>query len=96
MKFREYSKKIGFVAKFYEIDGYKHEWPFWDLCLQDALIRFFGKKKEKPLFDEKKIQKKLSSHLSQAINGLRFFDNISEQAEAKFVLKNSFKRAIQR
>ena len=27
---------------------------------------------------------------------LAFFDNISEQVEAKFVLKNSFKRAIQR
>ncbi|MBQ1323904.1 MAG: hypothetical protein IIY30_08955 [Erysipelotrichaceae bacterium] len=46
VKFREYSKKIGFAAKFYEIEGYRHEWPVWDLCLQDALIRFFGKRKK--------------------------------------------------
>ena len=50
VKFREYAKQIGLKAEFFEIPGYDHEWRFWDLCLQDALERFFPEKGKKPLF----------------------------------------------
>ena len=39
--FKAHAKEIGFDATFEEFDGYKHEWRFWDLAIQDALD-FFG------------------------------------------------------
>lgn len=51
LKFREYANNIGFKAEFFEIAAYGHEWRFWDLCLQDALARFFPKEDEIPLFN---------------------------------------------
>ncbi len=41
MTFKAYAKKIGFKATFREIEGYHHEWRFWDLTIQHALD-FFG------------------------------------------------------
>lgn len=49
--FRAHAKEIGFPADFFEIPGYSHEWRFWDLCLQDALERFFPETGKKPVFD---------------------------------------------
>lgn len=39
--FKEHAKEIGLDAVFEEIDGYRHEWRFWDLTIQKALD-FFG------------------------------------------------------
>ena len=52
--FREYAKKLDLDAEFYEIPGYTHEWRFWDLCLQDALVRFFPEEGKTPVFDKNK------------------------------------------
>ena len=38
--FREHAQKAGLKAKFEEIDGYRHEWRFWDLTIQKALDYF--------------------------------------------------------
>lgn len=43
MEFKAYAKKIGLEAQFREIEGYTHEWRFWDLTIQHALD-FFGLK----------------------------------------------------
>ena len=51
VNFREYAKKIGLKASFYELPDYVHEWRFWDLCLKDYLARFFPEKGNKPLFE---------------------------------------------
>jgi S-formylglutathione hydrolase FrmB len=40
-KFKEYAESLGIKAKFEAIEGYKHEWRFWDLTIQKALT-FFG------------------------------------------------------
>ena len=50
--FRKTAEEIGMDAEFFEISGYGHEWRFWDLCLQDALERFFPEEGKHPLFDE--------------------------------------------
>ena len=39
--FREHAEQIGLDAEFEEIEGFKHEWRFWDLTIQHALT-FFG------------------------------------------------------
>ena len=51
--FRDYAKKNGIPAQFFEIPGYAHEWRFWDLCVQDALERFIPDGKTVPVFDRK-------------------------------------------
>lgn len=38
--FREHAQKIGLPAEFWEVDGYVHEWRFWDLAIQHALDFF--------------------------------------------------------
>lgn len=40
-KFKDYARKIGLKATFEEAEGYTHEWRFWDLFIQKALV-FFG------------------------------------------------------
>lgn len=40
-KFKDYAQEIGLNATFEEADGYTHEWRFWDLFIQKALV-FFG------------------------------------------------------
>ncbi|RRJ62851.1 hypothetical protein EHV15_07815 [Paenibacillus oralis] len=39
--FQEHAKKIGLDAEFWTLEGYGHEWRFWDLAIQHAL-EFFG------------------------------------------------------
>lgn len=41
LEFKEYAKEIDLEATFEEIEGYTHEWRFWDLTIQHAL-EFFG------------------------------------------------------
>ena len=43
-EFKEYAKSINLEATFEEIEGYTHEWRFWDLTIQHALT-FFGLEK---------------------------------------------------
>ena len=50
--FEKLADEIGFPAKFFDIPGYSHEWRFWDLCLQDALERFFPEEGKTPVFDK--------------------------------------------
>ena len=38
--FREHAKETGLKAAFEEIDGYRHEWRFWDLMIEKALDYF--------------------------------------------------------
>lgn len=40
-KFRAHADEIGLDAYFFTKPGFKHEWRFWDLAIQEAL-RFFG------------------------------------------------------
>ncbi|MCL2059310.1 MAG: alpha/beta hydrolase-fold protein [Oscillospiraceae bacterium] len=40
-KFRPHAEEIGLGAEFLIVDGYKHEWRFWDLAIQRA-FEFFG------------------------------------------------------
>ena len=40
-EFRTYAQEIGADIAFEEIEGYGHEWRFWDLAIQKAL-QFFG------------------------------------------------------
>lgn len=39
--FEEYANKVGLQATFEELEGYAHEWRFWELELQKTL-QFFG------------------------------------------------------
>ena len=41
MKFKPHAEEIGLGADFWIVDGYRHEWRFWDLAIQRAL-EFFG------------------------------------------------------
>ena len=41
LKFMPHAEKIGLDAEYYILDGYAHEWRFWDLAIQRAL-EFFG------------------------------------------------------
>lgn len=40
-KFQAHANEIGLDAHWFELPGYKHEWRFWDLAIQEALS-FFG------------------------------------------------------
>jgi putative tributyrin esterase len=42
LKFQDYAKEIGLEAEFRTEEGYSHEWAFWDLCIQEAVEKFFG------------------------------------------------------
>lgn len=41
VKFKAYAEEINLDATFEEFDDYQHEWRFWDMAIQRALI-FFG------------------------------------------------------
>ncbi|NLM62541.1 MAG: hypothetical protein GX193_10760 [Clostridiales bacterium] len=41
LAFKEHAKEIGLDAEWFELDGYAHEWRFWDIAIQKALS-FFG------------------------------------------------------
>ena len=49
---KEYAEKVGLKATFHQIEGYAHEWRFWDLCLQDALERFAPSAGKVPVFNQ--------------------------------------------
>lgn len=38
--FEAYAKQIGLDAEFVEIEGYNHEWRFWELEIQEAIETF--------------------------------------------------------
>lgn len=40
VQYREYAGKCGLPAEFIEVEGYGHEWRFWEKCAQDAVERF--------------------------------------------------------
>ncbi len=39
--FEKHAKEVGIEAEFWTLEGYRHEWRFWDLGIQRAL-EFFG------------------------------------------------------
>jgi putative tributyrin esterase len=39
--FEQHAREIGLQAEFWRLEGYRHEWRFWDLAIQHALA-FFG------------------------------------------------------
>lgn len=39
--FRKHAVEIGLEAHWFELEGFRHEWRFWDLAIQEALD-FFG------------------------------------------------------
>ncbi len=41
MIFKKHAEEIELDAEFWELEGYRHEWRFWDLAIQHAL-EFFG------------------------------------------------------
>jgi len=41
LHFKDHAEALGLEAVYEEIDGYRHEWRFWDLTIQKALA-FFG------------------------------------------------------
>lgn len=41
--FKEHAEKSGINAEYWLLEGYGHEWRFWDLAIQQALV-FFGLK----------------------------------------------------
>ncbi|MDD6679185.1 MAG: alpha/beta hydrolase family protein [Firmicutes bacterium] len=41
LKFKKHAEEIGLDAYFFARPGYRHEWRFWDLSIQEAL-RYFG------------------------------------------------------
>lgn len=41
LTFKEHAKEINLDAEWFELDGYAHEWRFWDIAIQRALS-FFG------------------------------------------------------
>ena len=38
--FREYADRIGLKAEFHEVEGYNHEWRFWEQEIQRAIDIF--------------------------------------------------------
>ena len=40
-EFKKHAQEIGLDAEWFELDGYRHEWRFWDIAIQKALS-FFG------------------------------------------------------
>ncbi len=41
LHFQQHAKEIGLDAHWFALEGYRHEWRFWDLAIQEALD-FFG------------------------------------------------------
>lgn len=41
LHFKAHAQQIGLEAAFEEIEGYRHEWRFWDLTIEKAL-KYFG------------------------------------------------------
>lgn len=41
LTFKKHCEEIGLDAHWFSLPGYKHEWRFWDLAIQEALV-FFG------------------------------------------------------
>ncbi len=41
LTFKKHCEEIGLNAHWFSLPGYKHEWRFWDLAIQEALV-FFG------------------------------------------------------
>jgi S-formylglutathione hydrolase FrmB len=41
LAFKEHAKEIDLDAEWFELEGYHHEWRFWDIAIQKALT-FFG------------------------------------------------------
>ena len=39
-KFKAYAQSLGLQAEFTEVEGYNHEWRFWERCIQDAIEKF--------------------------------------------------------
>ncbi len=39
--FKKHAEEVGLDAQFWTLEGYEHEWRFWDLAIQHAL-QFFG------------------------------------------------------
>ncbi len=39
-KFQKYAEEIGLKAEFFTLEGYSHEWAFWDICIKDAIEKF--------------------------------------------------------
>jgi putative tributyrin esterase len=39
-KFRTFTEEVSFDATFEEYDGYTHEWRFWDMTIQRAIVFF--------------------------------------------------------
>ncbi len=44
--FKKYAEEIGLKATFEELEGYGHEWRFWDIAIQHALDFFCLKKRD--------------------------------------------------
>lgn len=40
-EFKKHAQEIGLDAEWFELDGYRHEWRFWDIAIVKALS-FFG------------------------------------------------------
>ena len=41
LHFKEYAESVGLKATFHEMEGYAHEWRFWELEIQN-ILKFFG------------------------------------------------------
>ena len=39
-KFRAYAQELGLDAEFIEVEGYDHEWRFWERDIQNAIEKF--------------------------------------------------------
>lgn len=37
LRFKKYAKELNADVKFVPVEGFKHEWAFWDLAIRDAL-----------------------------------------------------------
>ncbi len=46
LHFKKYAQSVGLDATFHEMEGYAHEWRFWEIELQNILA-FFGFNKKK-------------------------------------------------
>lgn len=44
LHFKDYAESVGLSATFHEMEGYAHEWRFWELELQN-ILNFFGFRK---------------------------------------------------
>ncbi len=42
-QFKAYAEETGLKAVFDEVEGYSHEWPFWELSIQKAIKWFLNK-----------------------------------------------------